>query len=38
MGMMSEFKIPNADSPPTFHIFQKMVEVHTGKVDSGRMS
>jgi hypothetical protein len=38
MGMMSVFKIPNADIPPTFHVFHKTVEVHTGKIDSGRMS
>jgi hypothetical protein len=38
MGMMSAFKIPNADTPPTLHAFQKMAEIHTGKADNGRMS
>jgi hypothetical protein len=38
MGMTSVFKIPDADIPPEFHIFQKMAEVHTGKMDNGRIS
>ncbi len=36
--MTSVFKIPDADIPPTFHNFQQMAEVHTGKIDNGRIS
>jgi hypothetical protein len=38
MGMMSKFKMPNSDTPPTLHAFQNMAEIHTGTVDNGRMS
>jgi hypothetical protein len=38
MGMTSVFKILDGDIPPEFHIFQQMAEVHTGKMDNGRIS
>jgi hypothetical protein len=38
MGETSVFKIPNAEIPPELHIFQQMAEVHTGKMDNGRIS
>jgi hypothetical protein len=38
MGTTSVFKIPDADIPPELHIFQQMAEVHTGKMDNGRIS
>ena len=37
-GTMSAFRTLNADIPPTFHVFQKMVPAHTGRMDNGRIS
>jgi hypothetical protein len=36
--MMSAFRTFNTDIPPTSHVFQKMVEIHTGRIDGGRIS
>lgn len=38
MGTMIAFRIPNADNPPTSHVLHKVADIHTGKIESGRIS
>jgi hypothetical protein len=38
MGIMSVFRALDADIPPAFHVFQKVADAHTGKIDGGRIS
>jgi hypothetical protein len=37
-GIMSALRTFNTDIPPTSRAFQKMVEIHTGRIDDGRIS
>jgi len=38
IGKRSAFKTLNAEIPPAFHVLQKIVDVHRGRIDRGRIS